>query len=157
MINYGNVEYLDIVSFDEIKFSYGLNKKGWVINDDGVVKVISFTESNFIDFLKVLEMPFDKIEKDIRNSLIKKKIEIDFSWVDLFPIEGMIKTAFSMESSYWGELCLDFLVKSNFISEKIMILFEKSNKEKWFSQKMRHQIKKYSAAFRTRSHGNDTK
>ncbi|MET3047483.1 hypothetical protein [Flavobacterium covae] len=143
MINYDNFEYLDIASFDEIKFSYGLNKRGWVVNDDRVVKVIPFTESNFIDFLKVLEIPFNKIERNIIDSLVKKNIKIDFNWVELFPIEGVIETVFGMESTYWGELCLDFLIESNFISEKMIILFEKSNDEKWFSQKMRHQIKRY--------------
>nr|WP_315252459.1 hypothetical protein [uncultured Flavobacterium sp.] len=141
-INDVEFKYFHILDFNDIGFSYGICEEGWVINDSGVLSLISWKDSNFIGFVRLLEMPFSDLVFKIEESLKVKKT-MNCKWVDLFPISKITQTTFDMESPYWVGLSLDFLFKADFHSTELVSFFKKNINEKWISQILKHKMQKY--------------
>ena len=135
-------KYFHILDFNDIGFSYGICEEGWVIDDSDVLSLISWQDSNFIGFVRLLEMPFSDLVFKIEESLKVKKT-MNYKWVDLFPISKITQTAFDMESSYWAELSLDFLLKADFHCKELTLFLKKNINKKWITQMLKHKMQEY--------------
>jgi hypothetical protein len=139
--------YFHIADFNKINFSYGLCKDGWIVNEDGKLSLVFYDDTNFISFLKLLEISFDDLHNYIQKSLNTKTV-IDHNWIELFPIAKITQTCLNMESIYWSELSLNFLLKSKFHSIELSLFLNLKMNEKWVTQQLKHKIQKYTPAIR---------
>jgi hypothetical protein len=135
-------DYFHIAHFKDLQFSYGLSKEGWIVEEDGKFTLIRCTDTNYISFFKLLEITFDDFVNEIETTIVNNKL-IEYQWVDLFPINGVIKTCLNSESTYWSELGLKLLLLSRFHSTELSIFLSEKLNKKWLTQKLRHQIKNY--------------
>ena len=134
--------YFHVTDFNNLHFSYGFCKEGWIINDNEKLSLIPFGETNFISFIKLLEIPYDDLVNNIQKAIEEEKTD-ELYWTDLIPIVGIIKTSFNIESVYWSELSLDFLLQAKFYSDELSVFLNEKAITKWGSQKLKHKIKTY--------------
>lgn len=137
-----NYQYLQITKFEDIEFSYGFCNDGWLIIDRGSIHIITSEDTNYLIFIKLFELSssevINKIEKGILDILGEKGDIFDF-----FPIYEITHTAFKMESSYWCNLNLDFLLNENLFNTNLVDLLKENINKKWIHQKLQHKIKHY--------------
>lgn len=135
-------DYFHIAHFNDLEFSYGFSKEGWIVEEHGKTTLIRCTDTNYISFVKLLEIPFNDFVNEIETTIVNNKL-VEYKWVDLFPIDGVIKTCMNSESTYWSELGLEFLLSARFYSNELSAFLTEKLNEKWLTQKLKHQIKKY--------------
>lgn len=135
-------DYFHIADFKDLDFSYGFSKEGWILKEHEKFSLIPWTDTNYISFVKLLEIPFNDFVGEIEKTIVSNKI-MDCLWIDLFPVNEVIKTCLNSESAYWSELSLEFLLLSRFNSAELSTFLSDKLNETWLTQKLKHKMKKY--------------
>ncbi|WMJ73486.1 hypothetical protein RCC89_09980 [Cytophagaceae bacterium ABcell3] len=134
--------YLRIFTYPPKGYEFGISQDGWVLIEESDILIVFWDSNNFIGLLKTLEIPHFTLKSIIDNKMQEYKINESY-FDQVFPIKGMTITAFNMESDYWSNLSIEFLLTANILVEDLKIVFKSKISEKWVGQKLKHKMKKY--------------
>ncbi|MCE7992157.1 MAG: hypothetical protein HEP71_09265 [Roseivirga sp.] len=135
-------EYVELFRDSGTNFRYGYCLIGWVVFDDeNNHALIKWNGLNFLGFLRILELNSIEVFTSISDR-VKQLANEKMEFLDFFPIVGIVKTCFSMQSNYWSELCLNFLLKNKLYQKQLTFLREYKNCS-WCNQKVNHMIWTY--------------
>lgn len=140
-----SIKYVEVVNITDINFRYGFSDKGWVVFYDDNKTLIK--DDNYISLFKLLELPFERLNEEIRKNPLFENFKLDEFNV-LFPLVNIVKTSINMESDYWALLSLEMLLHGKIYDDSLLSGLMTLQNQKWPSQKLKHKAKSYMSKVR---------
>lgn len=132
--------WIPIINIFDDEVWIGISELGyWVLENERHTIIRLCHGCDLRALLPCLQRPYTEVIQKIEKALIERNIPREI--LDDLPITDLILLALKIKSDFWASKALEWLeyVHPN---EEILFQLQQVNKEKWLTQKTRHQVRK---------------